>query len=615
MYKSSTENRSRRSGQDGQTTFSRVGGHLPRLQGAPTALHGGRPFSLETTLPTTELPGPFYRPSKPRPLLAYLDEDEHFFLPTKPDGKALRRLKVLKPFADALSRATEALNWAVQRPDGSWPQEYADKKVHNPFSSQWEPVGSLPVRSCLLSLAGYTCAVGSSDRPGLSLKDLGPERFDRAASSMTFRCIRLDVDCDDAYDRQDRTALRETTDAVREAFRSIGLTSSVWSTGGRGVQAVAPCQPLTWHELKAAEQHLKERLSLTLPAGAKADKGGTEGILRLPFGLHPRTGRLGLFLDEDCRTLPLEQQLGEMLRAYGRSASYLPPVAAVRTSMAQEPLQTRARAEATPETAPARRGRDGAGEDRWQRLRDERPETGGTYAWLNTYGRIHAFVWAYGREGARERLHQLMEEAPLGPGSDMQDRHSRVDYLVDTYVDFKGARKHEAPKDLHADDEQTAADYAEALATEGKRKDTAESHWLVMRAWLHARRTWGVEVDGADVWRMFCHLYGERALARSGVFSALGVMRERVNNICSPISEPVRFEQDWLCLGGYLVTPEAFASTGHSSGSSVAIGQSMDAGHRFQPRKRSSPSARPSQSVHPASSTSRQSRSLPVGAS
>lgn len=503
-------------------------------------------------MPSTELPGPFYRPSKPKPLLAYLDEDEHFFLPPKPDGKALRRVKVLKPYADALSRATEALNWAVQQPDGSWPQEYSDRKRHSRFSGQWEPVGSLPVTACLLSLAGYSYAVGSSDRPGLALKHLGAEAFERAASSMTFRCIRLDVDYDEAFERQDLEALRTVTDAVRAAFSSIGLTCAVWSTGGRGIQAVAPASPCTWHELRGAEQHLKDLLSRTLPPGAKADKAGTEGVLRLPFGLHPRTGRLGLFVDEDCRTLPLEEQLGEMTAAYGRSASDLPSLAAVRTSRAQEALQARAQRVATPETSPARRGRDGTGSAYWQRLRDERPETGRTADYLKKKDRVHAFVWAFGLEGARERLHRLMEETPLGPASDMTARHSRVDYWIDTYVDFKGARRQEPPKELHNEDEAEAQRYR--LSLEG-RKDYVRRQYSVYRAVLHARRTWGDAVDGGDVCRMFKYLYGK--VAAKTVYRALEAMRE-ITNICSVTLSL----ENLVDVSGYVLPPIAMEAHG-----------------------------------------------------
>lgn len=583
-------------------TFSRVGGHLPRLQGAPAGFtRSGAHSLLETTLPTTTLPGPLYRPLKPRPLLAYLDEDEHFFLPPKPDGKALRRLKVLKPYADALSRVTEALNWAVQQPDGGWPQVYADRKQHNPFSGQWEPVGSLPHKSCLLALSGYTCAVGTADRPGLALKHTGAEAFDRAAAAMTFHCLRLDVDCDEVFDGQDLDGLRSVTDAVREAFSSLGLSCSVWATGGRGIQAVAPVSPCTWRELRQAEQDLKDLLSTTLPPGATADKGGTEGILRLPFGLHPRTGRLGLFVDEDCRTLPLEEQLGAMTAAYGHSASDLPSLAAVRTSRAQEPLQRRAQTVAESEPAPARRGRDGTGSPYWQRLRDERPEPGRTAEYLKTKDRIHAFVWAFGREGARQRLHEVMEETPMGPASDMAARRSRVDYWIDTYVDFKGARKQEPPKELHADDEAEAERYRRSL--EG-RKDYVRRQHSVYRAVLHARRTWGDAVDGGDVCRMHEHLYGK--VASKTVYRALDAMRE-ITNICSVTLSLEGLADD----SGYLVTPEAFEATGHSSGSSAAIGQSIDAGHLFQPRKRSSPSAKPCRSVQPARSTSRQSARSP----
>lgn len=552
-------------------------------------------------MPSTELPGPFYRPLKTKPLLAYLDEDESFFMPPKPDGKQLRRLKVLKPYADALGQATEGLNWAVQQADGGWPQMYSEKKRHNRFSGDWKPVGALPVKTCLLALSGYTCAVGTADRPGLPLKDLGAEEFDRAASAMTFRCLRLDVDYDEAFDRQDLGALTVLTDAVRHAFATLGLSCFIWATGGRGIQAVAPVAPCTWSELRQAEQDLKDLLSRTLPTGATADKGGTEGILRLPFGLHPLTRRLGMFVDEDCRTLPLEQQLGAMNSAYGHGASDLPSLAAVRTSRAQGPLPSRAQLQTAPETPTARRGKDGTGLDRWQRLRDERPEPGRTAEYLKAKDRIHAFVWAFGREGARQRLHEVMEETPLGRKSDMAARHSRVDYWIDTYVDFKGARKQEPPKELHQDDEAEAERYR--LSLEG-RKDYVRRQHSVYRAVLHARRTWGDAVDGGDVCRMFKALYGK--VAAKTVYRALDGMRE-ITNICSVTLSL----EDLVDASGYVVTLEAFAGTGHSESTSSSIPNSRPCAQVFQSRWCGS-SLRPHLSVHPARTTSRTSSSLPV---
>lgn len=511
----------------------------------------------------SDLPGPFYWPARPKPLLAHLDQDEHFFLPPRPDAKQLRRLSALKPFAHALAHATEGLNWAVQQPDGSWPQVFADRKVHSRYSGQWEATGKLPTKSCLLALAGYTCAAGTSDRPGIPLKDAGAENFERAASGMTFRAVRLDVDCDDAFDRQDRDALRAATDAVRAAYSSVGLTCSIWTTGGRGIQAVAPCQPLTWHELRRVERHLKHVLSSTLPEGAKADKGGTEGILRLPFGLHPKTGRLGLFIDADCQTLPLSRQLQELLKAYGQDGSELPPVAAIQDLKGAEEPERPEAVKGAPEPSTGTKRTNPSRHAYWESVRQSRPEPGGFRRWLMPDdGRVvYAFAYWHGAEGARTILHGIADETPCRDEQNLRDRHRLIDDLLDRYTPSQpGKRSLEVPE-VSDETERKVGEYTETLSG---RKDYVSRQEKVYRAYLHARETWGDNVDGGDVCRMAKALYGEEAPASKTVYRALEVLeREYLYMQCHFALD------DFIDSTGYVVNSTAF-------GAITTIGDNID---------------------------------------
>ncbi len=456
-------------------------------------------------------------------------------------------MKPLKEIAEALAKATAGHNWAVQQDNGSWPQHHSLKQQINRFTNRHEPLGALKPKHCLLALAGYTNAVGTADRPGIPLKDCRDRaHFEHLANKLPLTALRLDIDCDDAFANNDLTALQHTTDRAREAFSKLGLTAYIWTTGGRGIQVVAPCAG-TWHEVRRAEQEIK-RLLADIPG---VDKAGTEGILRLPFGLHPKTKRLGLYLDENCEIIDIDQQLQMLNVSYGLNAPVLPSICLADERKDAQAYEISVKPEAALKTQNKSIVKDSENNRKWELLRREKPQPGKTTEWLMTYGRIYAFVWAYGKDGAREHLYKIMDEVS-GTESQRINRRQKIDSLFQSFVEYTGSKKSEPTKNLSAEDERTAKEYKQSLTG---RKDFIKRQYLVYRAYLHAITSWGDSIDGGDVLRMCGYLYGKDAPKRTAIFEAFSRISVDTN-ICSPALGSKTY-----ILDGFLV-PDEHVKTG-----------------------------------------------------
>jgi hypothetical protein len=142
-------------------------------------------------------------------------------------------------------------------------------------------------------------------------------RFLRRETSV--RAIRIDVDCDEVWMNRDHHKLTSQIRACAALGEQLGLGFSVFRTGGRGLQAIYslpwPQTPLSASWLASK---LRDALSVRL-AGllAVVDCDSTRSIMRLPLGLHAKSGSLGLFLSPDTGEIqPIEEQVCQSTRAF-----------------------------------------------------------------------------------------------------------------------------------------------------------------------------------------------------------------------------------------------------------------------------------------------------------
>ena len=148
------------------------------------------------------------------------------------------------------------------------------------------------------------------------------------------RSIRIDIDSDDVWRDRDATTLRAQVRACAGLAEQLGLGFSVFRTGGRGIQAI---YALPWAQspLSASwlAMKLRDALSVRLAGmGAVVDCDSTRAILRLPLGLHAKSGLLGLFLCPiSGEILPAEDQVRLATQAFTTSERDPECVSALRS--------------------------------------------------------------------------------------------------------------------------------------------------------------------------------------------------------------------------------------------------------------------------------------------
>jgi len=220
--------------------------------------------------------------------------------------------------AEALYRAVPSpWRWACQMEDGGWPQKTAGRWIDMPRQgaarSQGEgSLSSVRVRQQPLRLidvakhlCGVTFALGNLDNYVVGFEE-----------ASVVRCLRVDIDMDDAHAARDTEAILAQMRGEREAAHALGLGYMAHRTGGRGHQ-FALALPLAVHRPVASFLlHLVKRLVTgRMVPGAEFDKSNLTSIMRLPGGLHAKTKRLGLFVDVDAGGLyPLLAQV-ELLKS------------------------------------------------------------------------------------------------------------------------------------------------------------------------------------------------------------------------------------------------------------------------------------------------------------
>ena len=133
------------------------------------------------------------------------------------------------------------------------------------------------------------------------------------------RSLRLDVDQDAAWLTQDRDAIMEEIRSEAEIARRLRLPYRVFRTGGRGHQAVIPTpfslphslsSLLMWSIRFALEQRSDQY-------GSEPDADNLHSLMRLPGGVHGRSGEIGLWIDHQSGKLhALSTQAALMRRGF-----------------------------------------------------------------------------------------------------------------------------------------------------------------------------------------------------------------------------------------------------------------------------------------------------------
>lgn len=123
--------------------------------------------------------------------------------------------------------------------------------------------------------------------------------------------LRFDIDLDRAFRNYNSDRLLRELRSQKGVIEASGLPYRVFRTGSRGVQAVIPL-PLSVPPSLASL--ISEGLKLALAARGSSfvgvDKDNMHGLLRLPGGVHAKTGDLGLWIDVDAGELhSLEEQI------------------------------------------------------------------------------------------------------------------------------------------------------------------------------------------------------------------------------------------------------------------------------------------------------------------
>jgi hypothetical protein len=126
--------------------------------------------------------------------------------------------------------------------------------------------------------------------------------------------VRFDIDLDRAFRYRNSDRLLRELRSQQRVIQASGLPYRVFRTGSRGVQAVIPL-PLSVPPSLASL--ISEGFKLALAARGSSfvgvDKDNLHGLLRLPGGVHAKTGDLGLWIDVDAGELhSLEEQISLM---------------------------------------------------------------------------------------------------------------------------------------------------------------------------------------------------------------------------------------------------------------------------------------------------------------
>lgn len=200
-------------------------------------------------------------------------------------------------------------DWGVQISPDRWTFESEGSEIRTKHGfRRGKRIKLQDVLKHLTGRSGF--ARGTTDKPI-------PNYHPRADGSMVpnfVPAIRFDIDLDRAFRNYNSDRLLRELRSQKRVIEASGLSYRVFRTGSRGVQVVIPIQ-LSVPPIVASL--ISEGLKLALAARGSSfdgvDKDNLHGLLRLPGGVHAKTGDLGLWIDVDAGELySLEEQISLM---------------------------------------------------------------------------------------------------------------------------------------------------------------------------------------------------------------------------------------------------------------------------------------------------------------
>jgi DNA (cytosine-5)-methyltransferase 1 len=458
------------------------------------------------------------------------------------DARVFRRLcPVAAQLADELAAKVNRLRWGTQglRGDTGWSEFTAGewRQVKCRGTERWTRAQPMSADDILASFVRPDrFAVGNCD----VLEDKGTSSA----------CVRLDVD---TMTEPTFETLRAIESAGEAAAQTLGLECLVRTTGGNGAALDFRLpRHMGGPALKTVAKALRSLVEPLLPPGAKLDKDSASSLMRLPLMRNAKTGRIGLYL-RNGRALPLEDQLRMAVESFTPTAGDdsergTAALLELCRSVVPEAPEPQRRDEPKPQRRTSKH-------EEWEALRASRPEPGAFHSWL-TYRLVYAFVWLHGRKGARGILHGIADDVPCRSSSELRERHRLVDATLDKFVMFDGKDRslNALGTELSLEDEHGADEYYSWMLEGGVRSDTAQTYWLICRAWLHARAVYGPNADSGDAWRVACAMYGCSAFSDATVERCLSLADSlSPRHIYTLISSP--FEPGGDVFGGGYVAP------------------------------------------------------------
>jgi hypothetical protein len=199
----------------------------------------------------------------------------------------------------------EQREWAIQLESGSWSWQIQDR--NRKMKGREVPGRGLEVFDLVKHLCGRSFAVGTTNRPWTGRGAPSPVKF-----------LRIDVDNDAWMYALDPSMVEElwiSLDRHAGFLGEAGIPYTVFRTGRRGVQYIFPLPIEIPHD---AASIIVAALRAGLRRAQGTDfKSDLEGILRLPLGLHAKSGNLGAFIDVGNRRLfDLEGQRVELTKSF-----------------------------------------------------------------------------------------------------------------------------------------------------------------------------------------------------------------------------------------------------------------------------------------------------------
>lgn len=216
-----------------------------------------------------------------------------------------------------LSQIPQRNKWGMQLPEKRW-ITIQDGKPAGSGGKQWRQKG-IGMPALLRHFSGRTFSCGTCDAP-FEYYTWNDEKHVWLPNLV--RSLRWDIDQDDAWQSRDVEAVIAPLRVQRELLLSIGLPYRVFSTGGRGVQAVIGLPRTVPHMIASLmESVIIAAIEFQMPKGlgGAVDKTALRSIMRLPGGLHAKSGRIGAWIDIDKAKLhSLEHQIKLMGSGFSR---------------------------------------------------------------------------------------------------------------------------------------------------------------------------------------------------------------------------------------------------------------------------------------------------------